>query len=373
MNQRRYRPYIRRQRGVSLIELLVAVTLGLIIVAGLVQVLIANRKAYQIQQGNNFLQQNLRFASDRLGWSIRMADFWGGIKAQDVQGLLGTGSGASGCDATWVVAGKPGATGGGLFGYDGKSTFPVSGCVAKSDYVAGSDVLVVRYVDTDACDVADSATEVVTNTCSPSSHYLVTNVGQQASLFKGTTITSLSGTTRRYVYPYRVEMYYLQPCSNRGNGCTASSDDGMPQPTLMRMRLTENQGMVREPLVDGIEQLQFEYGVANIDPANADSANQVAQYKSASAMSATDWQHVLSVRINMVARSRERDIALSHAGTFALTPNCSYDLSSAGNFTLTSNSNDCTGFSLAGLNRPDQFIRSVQQQIVQVRNRVRGS
>lgn len=373
MKQRRCRSRRCHQAGVSLIELMVSVLLGLMVVAGLIQVLISHRNAYQIQQGNNFLQQNLRFASDRLGWSIRMADFWGGARAQDVQGVLGSGGGASGCDAAWVLAGKPGAAGGGLFGYDGKATFPLSGCITDTDYVAGSDVLVLRYADTDACDVTDGATAVSTNTCQPSSHYLVTNVGQQAALFAASSsIPALTGSTRRYVYPYRVEMYYLQPCSNRGAGCTAGSDDGNPQPMLMRMRLSEDGTMVREPLVDGIEQLQFEYGVPNVNPGDSASAKQVVQYKSAAAMSATDWQQVLAVRISMIARSRERDVALSHADTFALTGSCSYQLGDDGQFTLTSTGHDCDGFALSGVNRPDQYIRSLQQQVVQVRNRIRG-
>ncbi|WP_198670264.1 PilW family protein [Dyella sp. C9] len=372
MKPRRIYLLSRRQAGMSLIELMVSMVLGLIVVGGLVQVLIANRRAYQIQQGNNFLQQNLRFASDRLGWSLRMADFWGGMEAQEVQGVLGSGSGASGCNTAWVLAGKPAAGSGAVFGYDGRASFPIAGCVANADYVAGSDVLVVRYADTDACDVADGATTVLTNTCSPSSHYLVTTVGQQAQLFQGKSIPALGGSTRRYVYPYRVEMYYLQPCADRGNGCKASSDDGQPQPTLMRMRLTENEGMVREPLVDGIEQMQLEYGLSPANPASAQEANQVVDYRSASAMQATDWPRVLAVRINLVARGRERDPTLSHAGTFALTSHCSYTLGAGGTFALTSTSTDCDGFSMAGLSRPDQFVRSLQQQVVQVRNRVRG-
>ena len=65
----------RRQRGFSLIELMVALVLGLIVVGGLIQVLISNRTAYRLQESSNFLQQNLRYASDRVNWSLRMADF----------------------------------------------------------------------------------------------------------------------------------------------------------------------------------------------------------------------------------------------------------------------------------------------------------
>jgi Tfp pilus assembly protein PilW len=362
-----------RQIGVSLIELMVAMLLGAIVVAGLIQILTANRKAYQLQESNNFQQQNLRFATDRIDWSIRMADFWGGQKAADVTGLLGDGDGATGCDDTWVVAGKPGSAGaGGIYGYDGAAAFPISGCalVPSGDYVPGTDVLVVRYADTDPCNVPDGSVAALaagtTSTCLPSSsHYLAASVGQSAQLFKLADAVPLTGDTQRYIYPYRVEAYYLQPCSDRpAAGCSAASDGGTPRPTLMRLRLTDT-GLVREPLVEGIEQLQFEYGVST-------DGTHVNQFKNAAKVTAAEWPTVLAVRVTLLARSPDRDLSVSHAGTFRVSDKCSYTLSNAGTFALTTTDGDCTGFSLNGLAKPNQFPRSMQQQIVQIRNRVRG-
>jgi len=370
MNRSLRAPASSRQGGLSLVELMIAVLLGLIVVAGLIQILLANRKAYQLQQGSNYLQQNIRFAVDRIGWSVRMADFWGGVDAKNVQGLLGDGSGSSGCDAAWVRAGKSGGTGGGIYGYDGASTFPLNGCVPDSDYVKGSDVLVVRYVDADPCDVPNGATGLTTNTCKPeSAFYLAANVGQQAELFAaGGSVPVLAGTTTRYVYPYRVEMYYLQPCSDRGAGdaCTATSDGGVPQPTLMRMRLDSTGKLVREPVVDGIEQLQFEYEVVT---ANKDGTT-TSSFKNASKMAAGEWGSVYAVRISMLSRNRERDQAISYDGTFQLTGTCGYQISNTGAFTLSSTDNDCNGFSLAGLTGANHFVRRLHQQMVQVRNRI---
>lgn len=360
------------QRGFSLVELMIAVLLGLIVIAGLIQILIANRKAYQIQQGSNYLQQNIRYANDRIGWSLRMADFWGGVSAHDVQGLLGDGSGASGCDSTWILAGKPGGSGGGVHGYDGATSFPISGCVPDSDYVRGSDVIVMRYADTDSCDVADGVTNLSTNTCKPdSAYYLAAYVGQQASLFaSGGSVPVFPGfSTSRYVYPYRVEMYYLQPCSDRGAGdaCGAGSDGGTPQPTLMRMHLDSTGKMVREPIVDGIEQLQFEYEVVTIDGTGNITS---VRYKSASQMAASEWENVYAVRVSMVSRNRERDQAVSYAGTFQMTKTCGYSISNSGTFTLSSLNDDCAGFSLGGLVGANHFVRRFQQQVVQIRNHI---
>jgi prepilin-type N-terminal cleavage/methylation domain-containing protein len=358
--------------GVSLIELMIAMLLGAIIVAGLIQVLLANRKGYQLQENNNFMQQNLRFAGDRIGWSARMADFWGGIDAQQVQGL-GDGTGASGCNSNWILSGKPGSNGaGGIFGYDGRAAFPISGCalVPNSDYVAGSDVLVVRYADVDPCSVPDGSTAVLDATtkasCLPlSSHYLVANVGQQAEIFgKGSSIP-VTGDTRRYVYPYRVEVYYLQPCSDRSTACSAASDGGMPRPTLMRARLQEDGTLEREPLAEGIEQLQFEYGVST-------DGQTVSQYKIASAVTAAEWPTVLAIRMTMLARSGARDVALLHSGTFNLSQQCSFTLSDSGAVTLATTGGDCTGLSLGATSKPQQFPRAISQQVVQLRNRIRG-
>jgi len=363
----------RRQAGVSLIELMVALLLGAIVVGGLIEVLTANRKAYQLQESNNFQQQNLRFASDRIGWSLRMADFWGGVNVADIQGL-GDGAGANGCNAAWMRSGKPGPNGsGGIFGYDGRDAFPLAGCatVPTSDYVKGSDVLVLRYVDTDACDVADGATALpaTLNTCQPSSYYLAANVGQQASLFAAGVGIPATGNTRRYIYPYRTEVYYLQPCTDRGTvvgaTCNANSDDGDPQPTLMRMRMDTNGNLLREPLVSGIEQLQFEYGVSN-------DGNSITEFKIATDVTDAEWPTVRAVRVTLLARSRDRDVAISHADTFRVSSKCSYQVKNDGTLALSSTDNDCTGFTLSGLNRPDQFPRQVLQQVVQVRNRIRG-
>lgn len=376
MNARRQNVVYGRQTGVSLIELMVAMLLGAIIVAGLIQILMANRKAYQLQEGNNFQQQNLRFASDRIDWSIRMADFWGGAKASDVKGLLNNGDGASGCNSAWILSGKEGSNGaGGVFGYDGKASFPIADCsqVPDSDYVKGSDVLVLRYVDTDPCSVPDGSYAALststTETCKPdSSHYLVANVGQQAELFAKDSAIPVTGDTRRYIYPYRMEVYYLQPCTDlAGGACSATSDGGTPEPTLMRMRLKDDGSLVSEPLVQGIEQLQFEYEVS---VNGADGPHM--EFKIANDMAANEWPTVLAVRVTLLARNPNRDISVSHAGTFKVSDKCSYTITNGGSVTLSNTGDDCTGFSLSGLNRADQFPRAILQQVVQVRNRTRG-
>src|SRR5690554_7569775 len=71
------RPQPGRSRGVSLIELLVALAIGAVLVLGLVQVFGASRAAYQMSEGMARVQENARFAMDFLQRDLRMAGHFG--------------------------------------------------------------------------------------------------------------------------------------------------------------------------------------------------------------------------------------------------------------------------------------------------------
>ena len=348
----------RRTAGFSLVEMMIAMVLGLIVVAGLIQVLLANRKSYQMQQGTNILQQNVRFASDRIGWSLRMADFWGGNPGSVVTGSPSV-TARGDCKSDWILDTRQG-----VFGYDGGATFPLAGCVDDKDYVKGSDVLVTRYVDADGMDPAASTTI----SAAPKQVYLVSAIGQQAALFLGSDTvptTPPASAIGRYVYPYRLDMYYLRPCSDPDGGsdtshCDAGDDDGNPIPTLMRMRLDSTGNLTEEPLVEGIEQLQFRYGITGTDVSQlVPVANE-----DASTIAADEWPRVITVDVGLVAVSQQRDIAMAHTGTFEVG-NCTYKVED-GSTTTTG----CTGFSVAGT-KPWQFARTPLTQVVQLRNRTR--
>lgn len=349
----------RRAAGFSLVEMMIAMVLGLIVVAGLIQVLLANRKSYQLQQGTNILQQNVRFASDRIGWSLRMADFWGGNNGSVITGspaVTATGS----CTKAWILDTRHG-----VYGYEGGATFPIADCVNDADYVKGSDVLVTRYVDADGIDPATTASVAP----SPKQVYLVSAIGQQAALFVASDAvptTPPASAIGRYVYPYRLDMYYLRPCSNPDGGtdaahCDAADDDGNPIPTLMRMRLDSSGSLSAEPLVEGIEQLQFQYGVTSTDLSQLVPAN---PYVDANAVTADEWPRVIAVSVGMVALSPQRDVAMPHVGTFAVG-NCSYQVKDGSTVTT-----GCANFSVAGT-KPWQFARTPLTQVVQLRNRIR--
>jgi type IV pilus assembly protein PilW len=67
----------RTQLGLTLIELMVAITVGLILTAGVLQIFLSNQQTYRIQETMSRLQENGRFAINMLTRDIRMAGFWG--------------------------------------------------------------------------------------------------------------------------------------------------------------------------------------------------------------------------------------------------------------------------------------------------------
>lgn len=67
----------KKQAGITLIELIIASFLGLLVSAGLIQVLISSKSTSYMQTEVARLQENARFAIESLSRDLRNTDFWG--------------------------------------------------------------------------------------------------------------------------------------------------------------------------------------------------------------------------------------------------------------------------------------------------------
>jgi Tfp pilus assembly protein PilW len=358
---------------------MIAVALGLIVIAGVINLFVANRKAYEVQSGNNFLQEDLRIAADRLGWALRMADFWGGNPASNVAiGTAGNGvTGNGSCNGTWATAVTAATTGGGgLYGYDGAASFPLdTTCIGGSaNYLSGSDVFVVRFADPQVLAPGPAVTGVSPAESSTISNnvnelFVLSVPNASAKLFTGSKVPTINGTLPSYAYAYQLNMFYLRPCSvpvNNGTTCSAAADGGMPLPTLMRMYLNSQGALVSEPVIDGIEQMKVEYGVSTDL-----STNVSPTYKTASQVTANaQWPNVVSVRVSLVAVNPTRDISIPHVFTATLgtvANACTYTINNGAQPTIS----NCPGFTPYG-DKPWQFVRAQQQLVIELRNRFEG-
>ncbi len=82
MSKGRYTAVSRNSEGLSLIELMVAITLSCFLLLGLIQVFAASRTSYQLSQGVARVQENGRFALDFLMRDLRMVGHTGCVNDQ---------------------------------------------------------------------------------------------------------------------------------------------------------------------------------------------------------------------------------------------------------------------------------------------------
>ena len=71
-----------RQKGLTLVELMVATTLSLVLLAGVLLVFSANKATYQTQNGLGTLQENGRYAIQQLVADLQLAGFGGCLSPQ---------------------------------------------------------------------------------------------------------------------------------------------------------------------------------------------------------------------------------------------------------------------------------------------------
>ena len=70
------------QRGFSLIELMIAMTLGLMLILGVTQVFLGSKRSFVMQQQVAALQENARFMLTRISRDVRQAGLFGCLDLQ---------------------------------------------------------------------------------------------------------------------------------------------------------------------------------------------------------------------------------------------------------------------------------------------------
>jgi type IV pilus assembly protein PilW len=136
-----------RQRGVTLIELMVALLIGSILLIGAISVFSDSRRMFRTSEIIARLQENARFALDTIEPDIRAAAYWGLANGYTL--IEGTATAADAVPAGMDVTGDCEPN----FSLDlnaavngGNDAFPYPDCaVYGNGTVANTDVLVVRH------------------------------------------------------------------------------------------------------------------------------------------------------------------------------------------------------------------------------------
>ena len=300
----------KSQRGVTLIELMVSITVGLVLLSGIISIFISNKQAYALQESTNILNENARYALNQMQYHLRMGNHWGGVETVNTEvdaPLLALGV-ATTCTQSPIVS----ATG--FVGFEGTATSPLD-CIPNADYQPNTDILIIRYGEPERTDVADM--DPVTDI------FIRTAIGRRAVIFQGTAIAGLSSDlydiadpnpTQITNYHYQAVIYFIRRCASQDLGtpgvCDAADDT---TPTLARLILNRTTvPLIQEDIVAGVEQMQISYGILDesVNPPQI-------QYDNATNISAAAaWNGVDNVQISVVVRGEKYAAAYTENRTF---------------------------------------------------------
>ncbi|WP_448683154.1 PilW family protein [Pseudomonas nicosulfuronedens] len=274
-----------RQRGLSLVELLIATAVGLLLLAGVIQVVLSSKRSYQGSVALAELQENGRFALEAMAQDLRNAGFTGACPA----GLVN----ASGSDNARYAVEKSAIEGYGA-GMPAVAWMP-SGRLANTDAVllryAAEPVLEVRSIMADRLLLSSSSavSGAFYLLSDQQSCLLLRNAGNASSLIADRSLEHFLASAAR-VYSYRYAIYWI----GRGEAGT---------PGLF---VTDNSETTDKPqtseLVNGVAGMSLRYGVAAAD------SDVVAAYKAAREMTVDEWRRVRTVRVSLLLQSQTREV-----------------------------------------------------------------
>lgn len=308
----------RRQAGLSLVELLVALTIGLLLLAGLTLIFVNSSEANRELQKTAQQIENGRYATDLLSQELHHAGFYGHFHELPAP-PTGSPDPCETASATNLYNALPFA----VQGYRApnlttipdvtSSTCDDKGLLTAANLRPGSDVLVVRRASTTVVAPTDStvAGEVYIQATGTQAEIQFGNgavLGNNKANGAASTLFTNAGNPAP-VRKYRVHVYFVAPCSvgTGANGVCRAGDDNIP--TLKRLELGSVGGattMTIVPLVEGIEYLKIEYGVDNV-PGTADPMTGLPGDATVDSFTPTpaDWSQVIAAKVYVLARNTQ--------------------------------------------------------------------
>jgi type IV pilus assembly protein PilW len=317
-----------RQRGFSIVELMVAMAISLILLAGVLAVVYSSKVAYRQNERVARLQEGGRAAVELMLQDMRAGGFHGCTRTVPFTNTL-TGS----TDLLWNFAAP-------VQGYESTgagswSPTPDAIIVSPRD---GSDIVAVRTVrpgrplmttnagmstttaditvTKNSTDTLPNGTPVMISDCSAAAVFGVstfTDAGTTATLVH-TAGGAVSGVgpgndsadvgvqfkTGAQVVPVDTVIYYIRDSATVRNGVT--------NPSLWRIVGSD----APQELIEGIEVMQMLYGQ------DTDGDRLVNSYVTADAV--TNWSNVISVSFAMLIRSVEPNSPELDTRTYTLLP-----------------------------------------------------
>ena len=273
-----------RQTGLSLVELMIALAIGLVLLLGLSTLMVQQNNTRNEMDKSSRQIENGRYAMQLLHDDIQLAGFYG--EYSPANGIA-TAIPNDPCSSTLENLGwdstKPQVPVA-ILGYTGGAGDPTpSKCL--ENYLDNTAILVIRRASSVTTPVASAAANTIylqVSSC---------NTDAAAAPFvlgtSGYNLRQKDCATLAVLRPYIVRIYYI-------SSCTVCGSDTIPT-----LKVREIIGGIAStiPLVEGIQNMQFDYGIdTSGDGAPDDYDNDP---------DAADWPNVMAVRINLLARNND--------------------------------------------------------------------
>lgn len=313
---------MNKQKGLSLIELMIAITLGLVLMGGVIQMFLSSRQVFTTQQAMARIQESGRLAMEFMARDIRMAGYMG-CMTRTTGEITNTLNDSDDFDNEFNI------------GIEGYSAANVPVGIFSPAPMDNTDVVVVRSasgegaqvsqnnnssqvftsvtsIDTDACtDGSDRISGmcigdiVVVADCSKARVFQVTNLTETGGL-EANVVHSGSGVT-----PGNAETSW-------GGNSAPDSEKFEPGAEVMtasntayyvaegasgRPSLWQRSNRQNLELLESIEKMNLRYGVDTNGDVIPDAYRTAAQVTAAD-----DWSSVLSVRIELLVASIEENV-----------------------------------------------------------------
>lgn len=290
--------------GFSMVELMVAITIGLIIMAAVSTIFVGSKRSYSTQDRLARLQENARFAVHYLTRDLRMAGYSGCL--DDIINVNNTLNSGFTYNASFGLDGLENATG---------KWYPSDITSIPAGIKSGTDALTIRMADPSSSISISKAMPntsaeldvtsvtgvnindiIMVSDCSNADVMQITQVQTssvklQHNAGSGTPGNSTQKLSKQYkppakVFKFKTRLYYIKEKSDADNTPTLYvSDNG-----------------VESELVEGIEDLQVTYGVDTDTP--EDSVPNVYMTAGFTGLQTSlEWARVKTVRIGILART----------------------------------------------------------------------
>lgn len=293
----------QRQRGLSLVELMVAMALSLLLMLGVIQIFLSSKQTYSTNSALSRVQESGRFAMEFLAQDIRNT----GYKGQ----CTGTPREHGTIDALMNLVDP-------ILGWDDIDVIPehLPNSTAGTP-VGGTDAVLIKLaagpgeVDAHSGNTADTPTINLsgTNTSGVDQNALVLiSDAINCDLFQNTATTDATAVSKANASPEWTHNYTeateILPLQNTTYYVRANAN-GRPN-SLARQRLGVVSGapgwLAPEELVEGVQDMQISYGIADVN-------RQVIRYETAEEVENDgNWDKVAAVRIDLLVVSTDTNV-----------------------------------------------------------------